>query len=138
MTTSTNLYRFEINPLPKVRMTQRSKWSPRATICLRYQQEIAWLYRNYVKTEWGKQDVAMRIAFFRLGRRCDTDNLEKAFIDGLQYGNAFVNDNQVRRVEKEVFYIKKGQPFILFSIEPWEKDLERWGVPTIKQLSINV
>lgn len=134
MTTSTlnNFNRFNINPLPKVRMTQRGKWNPRARICLAYQQEIAWMYRSFVKTDWGKQDVTMRIAFFRSGRRCDTDNLEKAFLDGLQYGGAFHNDSQVRRVDKETFYIKRGNPFILFSIAPWIKDLERWGITPAK------
>lgn len=93
-----------------------------------YLSQLAWLYKTYIKIEWQKQDVELKVAFFRSGRRCDGDNLEKAFLDGLQYGGAFVNDNQVRRVEKEVFYIKKGEPFILFSIAPWTKDLKRWGI----------
>lgn len=93
----TKTFRFIINPEPKVRMTRGSKFSARAKECLEYQDAIAKLAQYHKVPKFEKQDVIFHtITFVRAGRRCDIDNLLKAFFDGLQYGQVFKNDNQIR------------------------------------------
>lgn len=97
-----------INPKPKVRMTQRSKWSKRARECLDYQDDIAKLARAFRFPYFGKSLVGFsRLIFRRCGRLADNDNLLKAFQDGLQYGQVFDNDNQVRALDGfRIEYVK--------------------------------
>lgn len=109
-------YRFDINPIPKVRMTNRSKWTEKAQACLAYQQAIADLCRVHNVPRLGTALLELHVKFVRNARLADWDNLVKAFCDGLQYGGVFENDNQIRRTEIEVEYTK-DKPYIEFTIE---------------------
>lgn len=111
-------YFLDLNPRPKVRMTQRTKWSKRAQECLEYQAHIAWLCTKAKVPSFNKNLVEIDVLFFRQGVKCDIDNLIKAFLDGLQYGKIIKNDKQVQKITSEVQYVPKGEtPGIYFSIK---------------------
>lgn len=91
---------FKGNPLPKVRMTGRSKWNPRSMACLEYQKMVAWEAKSQKVPQFGKAKVGFaRLHFYRYGRTCDIDNLIKSFFDGLEYGEVFANDNQIKAID---------------------------------------
>jgi len=94
-------HRFIINPMPKVRMTGRSKFAnPRARACLEYQTQIATLAKFERVELFGSQLVGFsKLIFRRFGRLVDSDNLEKSFFDGLQFAGVFKNDNQIRAID---------------------------------------
>ena len=108
-----------INPEPKVRMTQRSKFTKRARECLEYQQAIAVASQYLRVPHFGKKDVIFgKLYFYRKGRRCDVDNLQKSLYDGMQFGGIFHNDNQIVGIDNlRIFYIPKDEEAkIVFSI----------------------
>lgn len=117
------MIKFPINPMPKVRMTGRSKFgNPRAKQCLEYQNQIANLAR-FTLPKFGKGLIGFKsLVFNRCGRPCDLDNLQKAFFDGLQYGEIFKNDNQIRALDGlRVNYVKdlkdSGIEFEIYALE---------------------
>ena len=97
-----------INPKPKVRMTHRSKWSKRARECLDYQESIAKLSVAFKFPKFEKNLIGFsRLIFRRCGRPVDLDNLVKSFFDGLEYGQVFKNDNQIRAIDSlKIEYVK--------------------------------
>ena len=120
-----NKFIFPINPQPKVRMTQKSKWSAGAKKCLEYQNQIAelavWLKVPPLQKRLIQFD---KLHFYRCGRACDVDNLVKSFFDGLQYANTFENDNQIRKIKDlEIIYTKEpSMARIEFIIKPYENE----------------
>lgn len=119
--TKKKIYIFPLNPLPKMRMTQKSKWTPRAQKCLQYQRNVAQLANIFKMPILGCKYVTIQVLFVRFGRECDTDNLEKALLDGLQYGGVFENDKQVKIVMKQVNYTKvRDEAMIKMTIEEYD------------------
>lgn len=91
-------------PVPARRMTQGTKWSERSRRSLDYQEQVAWTARA-ARVQDLKGDLSISIDFYFADKRHgDIDNHIKAILDGLQYGGAFKNDRQVKRVEAEIFY----------------------------------
>jgi len=97
-------------PVPKVRMTQRSKWSPKAQACLKYQGRVR-LCAFVAANEAGLVPKNMRrndsvftvpvrvdwIAYISKQRGVpDKDNIEKSLCDGLQ--PEIVRDDNITRV----------------------------------------
>lgn len=87
-------------PVPKVRMTQRSKWTERAQKCLNYQERIAeeaMVARSNLPNKMfsGYLILTARL-FFSDRRHGDLSNYIKCIEDGLQHGQLFDNDKQIR------------------------------------------
>jgi len=87
---------FEV--YPKVRMTQKSKWNPRAKRQLENQASMAEWFQLAYK---GKPAIAEPcILSFAVHlphkRRIDVDNIQKAIQDALQYGGIVVDDYLIR------------------------------------------
>ncbi|MBO8127480.1 MAG: RusA family crossover junction endodeoxyribonuclease [Firmicutes bacterium] len=90
-------------PVPKVRMTQRSKWSPRAQASLQYQERVAWSAK--AQTRHAQLFGPVRLSVWVYLRptqrgllpenRPDLSNVIKAIEDGLQYGGIVKNDRQI-------------------------------------------
>ncbi len=84
-------------PVPKVRMTQKSKWGPRAKKCLEYQEKVAWHARAAkIPPLTGDVELTVRICQPDRGR-ADLDNIVKSIQDSLQYAGVIKNDRQVLR-----------------------------------------
>lgn len=93
------IYTFTVpgRPVPKVRMTQKSKWSPRAKRCLEYQEKVAW-HAKAAKIPTFAGDVELTVRICRGSRgRGDLDNILKTVQDGLQRSGVIKNDRQVLR-----------------------------------------
>ncbi len=93
------IYAFAVpgKPVPKVRMTQKSKWSPRAKRCLEYQEKVAWAAKA-AKIPTFAGDVELTVKISRGSRGTgDLDNIVKTIQDGLQYAGIIKNDRQVFR-----------------------------------------
>jgi len=70
-------------------------------------------YQKLVADEWGIAANALKLEgplkltakfYFKDKRHGDLDNIVKAILDGLQYGNAFDNDKQVLSITAEIKY----------------------------------
>ncbi len=83
-------------PVPKARMTQKSKWTKRAKKCLDYQKQVAWAAK--IKKEKFEGPVKLTARFYFKDRKHgDLSNYIKSVEDGLQHGQIVENDKQVRR-----------------------------------------
>ena len=97
-------------PVPKVRMTQRSKFSKQAKRCLEYQGRVetcAWLAgQNFGIPE---PPVAITLLFSFADRvRRDPDNLAKSVLDGLQ--PAIIPDDSTKIVRHLVISVDHVDP----------------------------
>jgi hypothetical protein len=72
---------------------------------------VAGLARVLKVPKFGVDEVEFgHLFFFRKGRKCDIDNLLKSFLDGLERGGVFHNDNQVVAITAlKVFYVKSHE-----------------------------
>lgn len=91
-------------PVPKVRMTQKSKWrDPRAIASLQYQETVAWTAKASTKNAKLFGPVRLSVWIYLKptkegqlpGNRPDLSNVIKAIEDGLQYGQIVENDRQI-------------------------------------------
>lgn len=94
-------------PVPAVRMTQRSKWSPEAQHYLAYERAVAYAalaakLPRPLPWDWVGIEITIYLkavrdrAGLRLPRNAgDIDNYCKSVIDGLQHGGIFKNDRCV-------------------------------------------
>lgn len=83
------------HPVPKARMTQRTKWGRREQASLAYQRSVA-EYAQLACPIGIVEPVRLTVRFYvRGGHRGDLANLIKAVEDGLQYGKVIVNDRQI-------------------------------------------
>ena len=95
---------FEV--YPKVRMTQRSKWNPRAKRQLENQANMAtWFRIHYRGGNKKKEPISFPcILSFAVHlphkRRIDVDNIQKAIQDALEYGGIVENDCLIRGTDK--------------------------------------
>ncbi len=115
---------FEIpgQPVPKVRMTQKSKWSPRARRCLDYQEYVAWCAKAAQLPAFdGNVRLTVRICLPTRGR-ADLDNICKSIQDGLQHGGVIKNDRQVFRYGSGTgFWLGFKEPKVIVGIESMER-----------------
>jgi Holliday junction resolvase RusA-like endonuclease len=98
--------KFEVTipgrPVPKVRMTQKSKWSPQAKRSLAYQEHVGIMARQkypqlcIVDVAWLAVWVYLKPSpkdkTLPAGDRADWSNYLKAIEDGLQRGGIIAND----------------------------------------------
>lgn len=89
-------------PVPKARMTRRSKWTKRAKRSLDYQEQVAAEVMVLKAEMSGKKQLEgplkLTVEFYFADRRHgDLSNYIKAIEDGLQYGQLFQNDKQIIR-----------------------------------------
>lgn len=107
-------------PVPAQRMTQKSKWTERAQKSLNYQEKIAWAWK--AKAQGKKLEGSLKLScrfYFNDRKHGDLSNLVKAVEDGLQYGDAFDNDKQIREYGKSgIFY--DNNPRVEIKIEEVE------------------
>lgn len=88
-------------PVPAQRMTRYSKYNERSQKSLSYQEKVAWEWK--AKAKGKKLEGRIRLScifYFNDRRHGDLSNLVKAIEDGLQYGNAFDNDKQIKEYGK--------------------------------------
>lgn len=87
---------FEIpgRVVPAVRMTQRSRWSPRARHYLAYRALVGWRAQPFFSQPFACP-VSVSIHIFIYRSRADLDNELKAILDGLN-GIAWHDDRQVQ------------------------------------------
>jgi crossover junction endodeoxyribonuclease RusA len=84
-------------PVPKVRMTQKTKWRGRARRSLDYQEYIAWCATAAkVPMFKGHVELTVKICLGSRGR-ADLSNLIKAVEDGIEYAGVVDNDRQILR-----------------------------------------
>ena len=88
-------------PVPAVRMTQNTKWTPSAQRSLAYQRMVAQVAQYAIHPRplpWEYVQVVVTVHLKATkkgdlpGNRGDWDNYGKAVCDGMQYGNVFKND----------------------------------------------
>jgi len=121
-------YTFKINPVPKVRMTGKSKWSDRARKCLNWQKQIGYTAVLMKVKKFKKSNIGFaQLHFYRFGRECDIDNLQKSFYDGLQYGGVFDNDKQIKALDNvRVFKVdNEDDACIKFIIYKLDDDVQK-------------
>ncbi len=92
-------YTFTVpgKPVPKARVTQKSKWTPRAKRSLAYQEYVGWCAKA-AKLPQISGDVLLTVKICQGSRgAADLSNVIKAVEDGLQYAGVLENDRQVLR-----------------------------------------
>ena len=105
-------------PVPKVRMTQKSKWTGRARKTLDYQEYVAWCAKA-AKIPTYTGDVMLTVKVCLGGRgRADLKNIIAAVEDGLQYGGIVLNDKQILRYGTGTgFHLGFKEPKVVVEIE---------------------
>lgn len=83
--------------VPKVRMTQRSKWYPRARRTLEFQQIVAAFVRARNPPIYASPVELTCRFYFRDRRHGDLKNYIAAIEDALQYAGVLANDKLVLR-----------------------------------------
>lgn len=81
-------------PVPAVRMTQRSKWEPRAQKYLSYKKEVAWFAKLATEKPIEGYVQAIITAYIRGKHRMDVDNIAKSILDGAN-GICYEDDRYV-------------------------------------------
>lgn len=113
------------NPIPKARTTQKSKWCKRAVLSRNYQKLVAQYYMIQKDTTQIKGDVFLGCKFYRSDRiRVDCDNLFKAVADGLEYGGAYKNDNQITEMYAKKEY-DKNNPRVEIELQEVNNELRK-------------
>jgi len=96
--------------IPKVRMTQRSKWSKLAKRCLEYQGSVGTRAWCAVQDD-GRPEPPLAILLefsFADRRRRDLDNLAKTVLDGMQ--PAMIDDDSTKFVRQLVITVDHVAP----------------------------
>ena len=111
--------------VPYVRMTQKNKWRPGPQRYLKSQRDLAWLFKAaYKKSK--PIDVPCLISFsvhLPHRRTVDSDNIDKALRDSLQYGRIIENDKLIRGTDKTILHQKTGGPArVVVSLKAVEDD----------------
>ena len=92
--------------MPKVRMTQGSKWSPRAKQYLKSQSDLAMLLKAQYKrkTPISEPCILSYAVHLPHKRRVDDDNVRKALQDSLQHAGIILDDYLIRGTDKTRLY----------------------------------
>lgn len=112
---------IKIDALPKMRMTQGSKWSKSASRYLAYQETLAWEMKK-ARMEMAVIDepVIMRYEVYLPHRRLsDIDNLQKGIADALQMAGILANDNLIEGIIES--YIYRGSNEGRVNVELYKK-----------------
>ena len=95
------------NPIPKARMTYKSKWTKSAKRTLEYQSYVGLCYQTFCK-EYFENDIFLYAIFYRADKRkVDADNLYKSLADGLNK-IAYKDDSQIVHNECLKLYDKEN------------------------------
>jgi Holliday junction resolvase RusA-like endonuclease len=97
---------INIDALPKVRMTQGSKWSAPAKRYLAYQEALAWEMKTIGRGMTGiNVPVILCYEIFLPHKRLsDIDNLQKGIADALQRAGILTNDNLIEGIVDSYIY----------------------------------
>lgn len=84
--------------IPAVRMTQRSKFTPRARRYLQYKNQVAWTAKAGFKGKVTKRDVGIKMdVYLNGGVQGDLDNYLKSIADSLNK-IVYVDDRQIKEM----------------------------------------
>jgi len=84
--------------IPVVRMTQRSKFTPRARRYLAYKNQVAWTAKASFKGKPTKKDVQVHVdIYLNGGLQGDVDNYFKSIADSLNEV-VYEDDRQVKEI----------------------------------------
>lgn len=100
MTVKIKICEFTIpgRAIPAVRMTQRSKFTPRAKRYLAYKNQVAWVACSVSKRKPTKKDVGIEMdVYLNGGTQGDIDNYFKSIADALNKV-VYEDDRQVREI----------------------------------------
>lgn len=110
--------------IPKVRMTQRSKWTKAAKRYLASQEALATLF----KAAYGTKDPIDEPCIISFSvhlphrRRIDSDNIDKALRDSLEYAGVITNDYLIRGTDHTRLHQKsKGTARVVVSLKRLEE-----------------
>lgn len=110
--------------IPKVRMTQRSKWTKAARRYLASQEALATLF----KAAYGQKypiSIPCIISFsvhLPHKRRVDSDNIDKALRDSLQRAGVIEDDYLIRGTHNTILHQKsKGPARVVVSLKALEE-----------------
>src|SRR5690625_860911 len=98
--TKTEICNFTVpgRAVPAVRMTQRSKFTPRARRYLAYKNQVAWTAKAHFKGDPTKKDVSIKIdVYLNGGNQGDIDNYFKSIADALNKV-VYQDDRQVKEM----------------------------------------
>jgi len=109
----------DIEPIPKARMTYRSKWSGEAKKSLVYQESLAWLIRQQNPgIKQTNKPLSLTVTFGRTDRRrCDLKNLIAALEDALQFSGLIKDDCQITEYRRCKLELGVTPPFIKMEIK---------------------
>lgn len=109
--------------VPYVRMTQKTKWRPGPQRYLKSQRDLAWLFKEAYKGG-DPIDVPCIISFsvhLPHNRGVDSDNVDKALRDSLQYARVIENDRLIRGTDQTIVHQKaKGPARVVVSLKRLE------------------
>lgn len=84
--------------IPAVRMTQRSKFTPRARRYLAYKNQVAWIAKAGFNGKITKRDVGIKMdVYLNGGNQGDVDNYFKSIADSLNKV-VYEDDRQVKEM----------------------------------------
>lgn len=98
--TKTGIYNFVVpgRAIPAVRMTQRSKYTPRARRYLAYKNQIAWVARSEYKGDPTNKPVGIVLnVYLNGGVQGDIDNYFKSIADALNK-IVYQDDRQIKEM----------------------------------------
>lgn len=85
--------------IPAVRMTQRSKFTPRAQRYLAYKNQVGWIARQHMKGKPTDNPVAVEIkVYLHRGHQGDVDNYFKSIADSLNK-IVYEDDRQIKQIK---------------------------------------
>ena len=117
-------YTFTVpgKPVPKARITQKSKWTPKAKRSLAYQECVGWCAKD-AKLPTLAGDVELTVKIYQESRGlADLSNIIKAVEDGLQHARIVENDRQILRYGLGTgFYLGYRKPKVVVEIQEVEK-----------------
>jgi|SRR5699024_8866611 len=106
--------------IPAVRMTQRSKFTPRARRYLAYKNQVAWTAKAGFKGKITSKPVELNAKFYIHGnRRGDLDNLYKSIADGLNKV-VYKDDRQVISMNAQLFNCEESEQRVEVNIHEIE------------------
>ena len=101
----------KIDPLPKVRMTQRSKWTPASNRYLQYQEALSWEFKSKLCLsdfpmghDISFPVIISVVIFLNHNRKSDFSNLLKAIEDALQHAGIVKNDHLIEGCVESYLY----------------------------------